>query len=581
MSDQPNDSRVRAATRFDQIAQAAIALLFVLPFANPIHTEPIPSFYSEWLAALLALLAVAATLGEGMAQEKRLAVPGIVALPLLLALAMVVQAAFGHVAHQRQALLFASALVLAAAMMVVGHSAARSGGFERMAPLLARVLVAGSLLQGAVLLLQRAGIGIPWLVSLPAPGASPAGLLGQANHVADYLWLGVASALYLMTRVGRFSIPGVVLVLALAAVSVIPASRSVLLYPLGLALVAALGWRASGRRALWRQLGLLCLATLPLMLVADQVNRAAVHAPASGGRTLGERLAGSGGDNIRAGLYRIAAEEAMARPLTGHGLGAAPSVSFERADRWPAGSAPVVAEHAHNIVLQWLLEFGVPLTLLALALVLHWLWRALPTAGNPGQAWALGLLTVMAIHSQLEYPLWLAYFLLPAAWLMAALGQPSRASFELLPRHLIVGLAGVTAACLTLVSLQSDYRQLEVVAAASAPGATPMQLEHAINTAIRLEGDSMLAPQAVVLMAGAMGVSREGAADKWALCKQALRISPTRDVALKCAAIAAIAGEGDEARRLLRRGSEVYGSNPTWPRLQADFHELQGLDKNP
>jgi O-antigen ligase len=564
---------------FERIAKAALLLLVVLPFANPIHTSPIPSFYSEWLAGLLALTLIAGTLCGSLATAKPLAVPGMVALPLLLALAIAVQFACGYVAHPRQALLFMSVLMLAAAMMVMGHSTAREGRFESVAPWLARFLVAGSLLQCAVLVLQRAGISVPWLVFLPVAGAVPTGSLGQANHLGDYLWLGVASALYLMARAGRVSIAGSGVVLGLAMVSVLPASRSVLLYPLGLALAALLAWRRGV--TLWRQMALLCCVTLPLMLIADQLNGRTALSPSAGARTLVERLAASGGEHIRAGMYQVALEESLASPLVGHGLGATPAIMFQRAESWPQDSSPVVAEHVHNIVLQWLLEFGVPLTVLLLALLVHWLWRVLPTLDRANQWWGLSLLTVIGIHSQLEYPLWLTYFLLPASWFMGALSQPRLAHIQLRPRHQVVAFAGLIGAGVLMASLWIDYRQLEFATAASAPGSNPRQLQRALDAAIVLEHDSLFAPQAIVLMVEAMGVSREGAAEKSALCRQALRISPTRDVAFKCAAMAAISGERKDASRLFRLGTSAYGSSPSWQILQAEFPELQGLERSP
>jgi hypothetical protein len=132
-----------------------------------------------------------------------------------------------------------------------------------------------------------------------------------------------------------------------------------------------------------------------------------------------------------------------------------------------------------------------------------------------------------------------------------------------------------------MASLWFDYRQLEFAHAASAPGSDPRHLQRTLDAAIVLEQDSLFAPQAIVLMVEAMGVSREGAAEKWALCRQALRISPTRDVAFKCAAMAAISGERKDASRLFRLGTSAYGSSLSWQTLQAEFPELQGLERSP
>jgi O-antigen ligase len=573
---------MKTATLPDRIALAALVLLLILPFANPIHTAPIPSFYSEWLAAALAIVMIAAALVGCASNGRPLAIPEVVALPLLFAIAAMVQAATGHAAHPRQALLTASVLLLSGAMMIAGRSMTEAGGLKRLAPKLARFLIAGSLLQCLVLGMQAAHIAIPWLVFLPAPGAAAAGLLGQTNHLADYLWMGVASAIYLMARKGQISLSGSLLVLCIAVPSTLAASRSVMLYPIGLALLALLAWRSTRNTRPWRQVALLCLATLPLMLAADrlQVFRGEDTSTTTT-RSLTERLAASGGDRIRRGLYQVALEEAMTRPLTGHGIGATQWTTFQRADRWPEGSSPVVAEHTHNLVLQYLLEYGLPLTVVALILLLRWLRLALPGTGDANRWWALGLLTVIGIHSQFEYPMWLVYFLLPTCWLVGALNQSRTLYVQLHPRHAAVtGICLVTAS-ITMASLLGDYRRLELLAAASAPGLDSRILQLGFEAGISLEQDSLLAPQAIVMMVGAMGISRKDAAEKQMLCQQALRISPTRDVAQKCTAISAIQGERGEATRLMRLTLATYGENPSWRRLQAEFYELANLEGNP
>ena len=68
---------------------------------------------------------------------------------------------------------------------------------------------------------------------------------------------------------------------------------------------------------------------------------------------------------------------------------------------------------------------GVPLATLVLALMLYALWQALahairdgrePGTAYPVQRAAFVIVFLVAVHSMLEYPLWYAYFLLPAAF---------------------------------------------------------------------------------------------------------------------------------------------------------------------
>jgi O-antigen ligase len=88
-------------------------------------------------------------------------------------------------------------------------------------------------------------------------------------------------------------------------------------------------------------------------------------------------------------------------------------------------------DHTHNLPLHLAVELGVPLALLLLALLGWGLWQAFRRSaaaqGAPGAARraAFVMVLLMAVHSQLEYPLWYAYFLLPTAFAWGlCLGRP-------------------------------------------------------------------------------------------------------------------------------------------------------------
>lgn len=101
-------------------------------------------------------------------------------------------------------------------------------------------------------------------------------------------------------------------------------------------------------------------------------------------------------------------------PLTGSGWG-----DFNFA--WtmtPFPDRPVAFfDHTHNLELQLLVEMGLPLGLVTLALLAAGLWRAFAGAvrGSAATRCAAMLVAMIGLHSQFEYPLWYAYFLLPAA----------------------------------------------------------------------------------------------------------------------------------------------------------------------
>ena len=101
-------------------------------------------------------------------------------------------------------------------------------------------------------------------------------------------------------------------------------------------------------------------------------------------------------------------------PLTGAGWG-----DFNFA--WtltPFPDRPVAFfDLTHNLEMQLLVEMGLPLGLLTLGLLGWGLWSGFARAvrGTAATRCAAMLVAMIGLHSQFEYPLWYAYFLLPAA----------------------------------------------------------------------------------------------------------------------------------------------------------------------
>jgi len=81
-----------------------------------------------------------------------------------------------------------------------------------------------------------------------------------------------------------------------------------------------------------------------------------------------------------------------------------------------------LVSNAHNLPLQLAVELGVPIALLLMGLLLWTLWftfrrlRRLPGATGVHARAVLIMVVVIGLHSMLEYPLWFAYLLFPAAW---------------------------------------------------------------------------------------------------------------------------------------------------------------------
>lgn len=129
-------------------------------------------------------------------------------------------------------------------------------------------------------------------------------------------------------------------------------------------------------------------------------------------------------------------------------------------------------DHTHNLVLQFAVELGLPLAALVVGLLAWALWRGWQGSRRPDAAAGSGaraafmVVLMMALHSQLEYPLWYLYFLLPTAWAWgvclgagapaaADTGDPRAAPIALRAAGLALLVGGLFAV--------TDYRRVVVI----------------------------------------------------------------------------------------------------------------------
>jgi len=279
---------------------------------------------------------------------------------------------------------------------------------------------------GSLQVFASQSTGGDWISQASSPGRATANLR-QPNHLASLLlwsliaaiWLAEARAVPRRIAQGMFvllvfgvvltaSRTGIVGVLLLAAWSLLDkrltASSRVLLA--GAPVVYALCWLAL---AAWARFG-------------DQV-------------FIGQaRLTGDGDlSSQRFAIWSNTLELIARYPWFGVGFG-----EFNFA--WTLTPFPdrprQFFDHAHNLPLHLIAELGIPLGALVLALLAYALWRAFAASREATGLEAITLrcafmmVLMMALHSQLEYPLWYAYFLLPTALVFGlCLGGPARAAF--------------------------------------------------------------------------------------------------------------------------------------------------------
>lgn len=127
----------------------------------------------------------------------------------------------------------------------------------------------------------------------------------------------------------------------------------------------------------------------------------------------------SASTNIRLTVYRMYLEALWLRPWAGYGWNQLALGQLEVAEYFPPMYALFV--HAHNLFLDFAVGVGLPLTLLAAAVLGWWLIRSLCAVNHADDALLLLLVITVGVHSMLELPLHYGYFLWPTGFVIGIL----------------------------------------------------------------------------------------------------------------------------------------------------------------
>lgn len=167
----------------------------LLPFLIPYHQPPPRSFYPEWLAAALGLIAFVAVLAGPGFPSIALPVP---ARWLIGFAAFVLVCAIGRDTVYPQMSLWALVYVLYAVLMIwLGACLVTATSLEKTALVLAACVLAGALANAAAGVIQFYGRPV-WLEEVVAGlrGIRAYGNIAQPNLYANYLALGEAAVYF-------------------------------------------------------------------------------------------------------------------------------------------------------------------------------------------------------------------------------------------------------------------------------------------------------------------------------------------------------------------------------------------------
>jgi hypothetical protein len=539
---------------FSVRARAAGAfLLSLVPWLNPAADGPSATVV-PWLVSMTC-----GTLMWGLAAT------GPAALRVPRALGLVAAGIVGWAALS-QTSLRPDAVMLAGGLALIVMAASFGRDPELAGQLQAAVLAAAALSAG-IGLAQYFGASAgmsPWINAAQA-GEAYANLR-QPNQYATLCWIGAALVLFGTFRLPRWA--AAVLLVLLAAGSAASVSRTGLFQGLALTLLAAI-WNGPERRERMVLCAIAALAyfaaALLLPLLLDSLTGAM---PA---RTLWGRLGGGQPCSSRLVLWSNVLHLIALKPLTGWGWG---ELDFAHFDTLYAGPRFCdILDNAHNLPLHFAVELGVPVAAAGCGLAIWWAWRQRPWAERvPLRQLAWALLTVILLHSMLEYPLWYGPFQIAfgvsLGWLMAnkqasTAATPAREKLAALALGILLSAATAYAAW--------DYTRVSQIYLPPEQRLSPWR----DDTLAKVRRSWLFSGQARFADLTLATPQRENAEWMYPLAIEVLHYSPEPRVIERAIESATYLGREDEAVLLLARYRAAF------PRDYEAWRQAQKMPKLP
>lgn len=544
---------------------AVIGLMVTLPFLQVYHTHPVPAFYIELTAFGLGLAALSLLLSGRYWQN--LALPPVILAPAGLFLVLLLQLNLGMAAYHETLILALLYLVWAILLVILGSVLRQEAGFTAACTTLAWYFLAGGEVSAIIGVMQQYDIH-SFLDDFIAARSWPAisGNIGQTNHYANYICLALASLLFL-SAAGRLSaLTALLLALPLLFVLPLSASRSTWLYLfalLALSLLYRLYSKDSRANATGLRLVILsCLLITGCALMQWLVQTAWFAAPPQGTEnqlTIADKLfVHTDSIGIRLHLWHEAWLMFLQAPLLGVGFGQFSWHHFQMLTQLPNPANIGIYNNAHNLFLQLLAETGLAGTLFVIAGLLLWLAGLRKQSFDLALWWLLALLSIIGIHSLVEFPLWYSHMLGPAAIL---LGAGSRNGLLLrLPRlGTLLMFVILAAGSWTIFSVKQDYQKIEQVM--GGPHSTPQGKTLDSNDFALLQtlhGRTLLSPYVDYALASAIDFNREKLDLKLAVNQRVMRFHPSGPAVYRQAILLALNHQPEAAIRQAEKAMAAY-----------------------
>lgn len=410
------------------------ALLVIgLAFASllNVHLNPQTVFWPEWCMALMLVFAFC---GEMAAQQEivlRIGLP----FPLALLMLVVCAAWVGHAS--------CGGYVVYLGLFLLAYVLGAQVEARWLAGTVAIGMLGCALLQSLAGLLQLMGVTAGGVV-MGKIYMQAFGNVGQANHYADLIYLGLASLAFLFGRNWLKWWAALPLAFWLALAAAASASRGTLLYMVAFLVLGVISFRRGETQV--RRAGLALVVIFVCSVLAQVLVTYGHILDALAVTTALDRAGDAGSNGQRLFNWRAACQAIAHHPWIGQGPATFYKASIDAMFTTPPAGFPKFAEHAHNLPLNMAAELGLPLTIVMMSGLAWWYLRKFFAICSVPQLWALACVSVVGLHSMVEYPLWYTYFLVPVGLCMgvADAGDPRLSPWR------VARSAGVVAAVVAL-----------------------------------------------------------------------------------------------------------------------------------
>lgn len=396
-----------------------LGLCCFIAYVLPYHVYPFRAFYNDWIAIFGIVIALAYF---SRMTIPSIVIPFIVLIPFVLALTIALQASFGMLTFQADALLPIAYCVVGVFGIILGATISNT---EQGATSLPKAIAYANLLAGLLSVIfatlqfmsaeHLAGSLVMLLPDEQHLPRRPYGNLGQPNQFALLLCFAIA-ALWYLYQLGSLKarwaliaslifLWGVALTQSRIGWIILPAFALIILY-----------W---GRKQHLKKTSIFILAGLMGAYIAfswmifffarfEDVRVQAI-------------LQHSGQDPVRMELWRQALQISLDFPWFGAGWLEFGSKQLQLGADF---SHSIYSHHSHNIILNLAAEVGWPITLVCLGLGGYWIYNIFQR--NPAKLqsrFALLVLVAVGVHSLVEFPLWYGYVLVPVTLLLGMTHQ--------------------------------------------------------------------------------------------------------------------------------------------------------------